>query len=67
MELVTTAWIAAALGVAKVGTTAGLLAFFARRRRQRSGKADATSVQAADSEAERLLVYNRDDQSLKDR
>jgi hypothetical protein len=67
MELVTAAWIAAALGIAKVGTTAGLLAFFSRRRSQRNSKADGVPVDMAGSDTEQLLPTEDRQESMKDR
>lgn len=67
MELVTAAWIAAALGIAKVGTTAGILAFFSRRRSQRNSKADGAPVETAGSDTDRLLDTEEAHESMKDR
>ena len=66
MELVTAAWIAAALGIVKVGTTAGLLTFFSRRRLQRNSKADGAPVETAGSDTEQLLPTERQE-NMKDR
>lgn len=67
MELVTAAWIAAALGVAKVGTTAGLLAFFSRRRSQHNSKADDVPFETAGSDTEQLLPTEEFQENVKDR
>jgi hypothetical protein len=67
MELITAAWIAAALGIAKVGTTAGLLAFFSRRRSQRHSKADGVQVETAGSDTEQLLPTEEGQENMKDR
>ncbi len=67
MELVTATWIAAALGVAKVGTTAGLLAFFSRRRSQCNSKADIAPVETAGGDSEQLLPAEEVQESMKDR
>lgn len=67
MELVTAAWIAAALGTAKVGTWLGLLAVVSRRKAQRSAKSDAAPDEATDSDTEPLVRHGSEMETLNDR